>query len=330
MTSPARVGHGTPERVEAGLQTGLVEMDDMPPWLRMATGILRRLPAGRYRLSETVAACRRQPFIARMPEPLGGFTFECDLRDAIAREVCLTGCYEPQETALMKALVPRGGTVVDVGANWGYFTLVASHLTGVAGAVLALEPDPRCFAALQRNLSRNRLRHARALPVAATDLAGDVRLHGYDPEGGNSGLSRLAGGDETAAFVRVAGRRLDDVLHDERIGEVDVVKMDVEGSEPGAMKGLSAAIAGRRIRALILELHPAALARAGVTTGILFEPLLDAGYTGHAIDHTPAGSRRAAYARDLPPSSLLRPLGPRIEDEWPHVLWLRRGERLPA
>ena len=45
--------------------------------------------------------------------------------------------------------------VVDVGANWGYFTLMAAQLIGRTGRVLAVEPDPRMFALLQRNLSLN-------------------------------------------------------------------------------------------------------------------------------------------------------------------------------
>ena len=80
-----------------------------------------------------------------MPREVGGFTFECDLRDAISREVCFTGRYEPLETLLVQSTLRPGMTFVDVGANWGYFTLVASHLVGSSGLVVSLEPDPRLF-----------------------------------------------------------------------------------------------------------------------------------------------------------------------------------------
>ena len=89
----------------------------------------------------------------RLPDSLGGFTFICDVRDSLMREVCFTGMYEPQETLLAQQLLRRGMTVVDVGANWGYFTLLAAHLVGNRGRVLSLEPDPRMFRLLQQNVA---------------------------------------------------------------------------------------------------------------------------------------------------------------------------------
>ena len=64
----------------------------------------------------------------RLPWDAGGYWFECDPRDAIAREVCFTGRYEPQETALVRTILRPGMSFVDVGANWGYFTLLAAWL----------------------------------------------------------------------------------------------------------------------------------------------------------------------------------------------------------
>ena len=54
-----------------------------------------------------------------MPADFGACCFQCDLRDGIMREVCLTGRYEPQETALLQQILQPGMTFVDVGANWG-------------------------------------------------------------------------------------------------------------------------------------------------------------------------------------------------------------------
>src|SRR5438309_11327765 len=90
-----------------------------PRWVRLAVPLLRRLPAGRYRIMEWL--CRNRPavFLARMPSAAGQFSFRCDLGDLIAREVCFTGCYEPQETTLVQTILRPGMTFVDVGANWG-------------------------------------------------------------------------------------------------------------------------------------------------------------------------------------------------------------------
>ena len=112
--------------------------DDAPRWLAWSAPVIRALPFGRYRIGNAVAGLARTPFTARLPADLGAAAFECDLRDSIAREVCFTGRYEPQETTLALALLRPGMTVLDVGANWGYFTLVAVRLIGAAGAVFGL------------------------------------------------------------------------------------------------------------------------------------------------------------------------------------------------
>jgi len=303
----------------------------MPPALRAARAVIRRLPAGRYRLASAVAAWHRGVFIAQFPEELGGLVFECDLRDAIARDVCLTGHYEPQETALLRALLPPGGSFVDVGANWGYFTLLALHLVGRSGRVLALEPDPRCFARLLRNLRHNHAESTLAEHCAAVDFPGRFHLRAYDPAGGNFGVSRLVADGHGVDVADVRGERLDDLLGRHALREVDVLKMDVEGAEWLALRGAAEAIAARRIRALVVELHPEELRRQAVSVRDLFAPLETAGYTGYLIDHCAAVTRRAAYARDLSARSVLRPLtDDGLADHWPHVLWLRPGEPLPA
>ena len=113
------------------------------------------LPAARYRTMNWI--CRRgvPPFVAPFPGPSGGLRFECDLRNVLVREAYFIGTYEPQETAIVKRALPRGGTFVDVGANWGYFTLLAAGLVGPQGHVLAIEADPRMFDILSRSLALN-------------------------------------------------------------------------------------------------------------------------------------------------------------------------------
>src|SRR5262245_56723365 len=119
-----------------------------PPWVRLAARVIRRLPAGRYRAMNQIHRLSQSAFWMRSPKRLGGWSFQCDLRDSIAREVCFTGRYEPQETALVQAILKPGMSFVDVGANWGYFTLLAAHKVGVKGRVVSLEPDPRLFPVL--------------------------------------------------------------------------------------------------------------------------------------------------------------------------------------
>src|SRR6185436_6225769 len=115
----------------------------------------------------------------------------CDLSEEIARDACLVGIYEPQETWLVSRLLRPGMTAVDVGANWGYFTLLCAHLVGATGRVLSLEPDPRVFELLQENLALNDLPHVTPLPLAAAASCGTLTLDGYGPADTNRGVSRI-------------------------------------------------------------------------------------------------------------------------------------------
>jgi FkbM family methyltransferase len=304
-------------------------MDDAlrrpPLWVSAATTVLRQLPAGRYRAASWLSRRPGRPFVARLPVSLGGLRFRCDLQDAIAREVCFTGRYEPQETALLLALLPPGGTFLDVGANWGYFTLVGAVRIGPSGRVVGLEPDPRLFSVLVANLRLNRLDHALALPLAAAASPGLAVLRGYDEAGGNRGLSRIVDSGPAGDFT-VSTTDLDSLA--DRIGleRADVVKIDVEGAERQVLEGMRRGLRARVYRHILLELHPTLAGPGELASAVNL--LRNAGYTGWAIDHSPAGARRAAYRRHLVPADLLRPMGDgRLPDDpWPHMLWTCAGE----
>src|SRR5262245_20997114 len=150
------------------LQSTNLQFREPPLWLSLTASVVRALPFGRYQLSNAIAkVASAGPFVARMPRDLGGARFICDLRDSIAREVCFTGRYEPQETQLAMRLLAQGMFVVDVGANWGYFSLACAHRVGASGRVLALEPHPGLSAMLAENVRVNGLAQVELLGIAA-------------------------------------------------------------------------------------------------------------------------------------------------------------------
>ena len=300
-----------------------------PPWVRAAGAVIRRLPAGRYRLAGCVARRAGRPFVATAGREVGGFLFACDLRDSTSREVCLTGRYEPQETAVVLAILSPGGTFVDVGANWGYFTLTAAHLVGPAGRVVGFEPDPRLFATLAANVARNGYSHVTVVQAAVAEKTGTVTLNGFDPAGGNFGVSTMAGGTGGQPF-EVATVGLDAALDAAGVGTVDLVKIDIEGAEGLALTGMQAGIRSGRYRRLLIELHPTLLPRFGATAEGVVAVALSAGYQCWEVAHDPASTRRTAYARRVDPRALLTPWDAgRPLAAWPHVL-LARGHPLPV
>jgi FkbM family methyltransferase len=301
-----------------------------PLWVSLSASAIRTLPFGRYQLANALARFADRPFLASLPADLGGATFICDLQDTISREVCFTGRYEPQETQLAMRLLQPGMTAVDVGANWGYFTLLCAHLVGASGRVIALEPHPRLSAMLEDNVSINLLMQVEVLTLAAGADSGARAFVDFDAAAGNWGLSRAAQHAETADF-ECESIGIDALLDARRRDRVDLIKIDIEGGEADAIRGMTSGLARHRYRYVLLECHPAELAGLGATVAQCLEPFRRAGYQGWHIDHSTAMHRRAASSA-VPARELLAPIDDRVlaSDPWPHLLWAAPGESAPA
>jgi FkbM family methyltransferase len=292
----------------------------MMDWrVRTVRAIIGRLPRGQYRAIAALAPSSGR-LVASLADDLGGARFDCDLSDALAREVCFTGLYEPPVTRVFQRLVPKGGMVVDAGANWGYFSLIAAAACGRSGRVIAVEPDPRQADALAGNVAHNAFTHVHIVRAAVAAEEGRVTLIGYGDGEANRGVSRVAAPDDTDT----SGRRFDvpattiDVLTAASV--VDLVKIDVEGAEDLVLQGMEAGLGRRRYRAILLELHPALLRARGVDPEVCLRRLHDRGYRGWAIDASPAAYRRAIDPQ-VPIDALLRPLDEWRRSPWPHLLW---------
>ncbi len=297
-------------------------MVSQPLWVPIVRAILSRMPRGRYAIVSRWRP-RTGQFVARLADDLGGAMFECDLGDVIAREVCLTGYYEPPVTRVIQRLATRGGTVIDAGANWGYFSLLAASAVGERGKVIALEPDPRHFARFTRNVELNQFTHIAALQVAAGSRDGTVTLSGYAENAQNRGVSRIANEASAGEGFPVRCTTIDALTA--ACARVDVVKMDLEGAERDALAGMRDGLAAARYASIVLELHPGLLREQAVDPAECIQMLLTYGYRGWCIDLAPPAYRAAVSPR-TPIERLLRPLDAWQQAAWPHLLWLAPGE----
>src|SRR5688500_7580237 len=215
-------------------------MRPQAPWrIRALRGLLRRLPRGRYRALQSAPAKGR--FTARLAAEIGGAMFDCDLSDLLSREVCFTGLYEPPVTRVFQRQLRPGGTAIDVGANWGYFTLLAATAVGPSGAVVSLEPDPRQYDTLARNVAMNGFTHVTTVRAAASANAGRMTLLGYADDEENRGVSRIAADGEASRHGAARQFDVDGVTIDAlvpAVREVDLVKIDVEGAEDLVLQGM--------------------------------------------------------------------------------------------
>jgi FkbM family methyltransferase len=179
-----------------------------------------------------------------------------DERDEwITPTLLATRGWEPGQTALLGERLRPGMTVVDGGAHVGYFTCQAARLVGPRGLVLAFEPAPRNFELLTANVWRNGFTNVACFPWALSDEPGLAPLRLSDA---NTGDHRLAA-DGEGPLVRVAA--LDAVLAIRP--PVDVVKLDVQGWEEAAVRGMASLLAASPRVLVLVELSPTDARAAG-------------------------------------------------------------------
>jgi FkbM family methyltransferase len=285
------------------------ELKPAPIWANVVATVTRRMPIGKSRLIQLLFHGSNERFVGKMAEELGGYKFDCSLRDWIAREVFFAGCYEAQESSFVRNSLRSGMNFVDVGANWGFFTLMAAHLVGASGKVVALEPDPRIFLKLKSNVERNKLEQVRVFDVAAADRDAELILAAHDESAENWGISRLVeGGSTMQETFTVRSRRLDSLLDDAGLGRVDLLKIDVEGAEDMVLTGMEAGLKSYRYRRILLELHPNQLAERCQTVREVAEVLTASRYKGFALDYSRAATRKAYYHHMIDFREFIRPL----------------------
>ena len=300
-----------------------------PVWVRALAACIPHLPIGRYWAVHQLRHFVAPPFMMRLPERLGGFLYQCDQRDSVTREVCYTGWYEPQETQLASRILAAGDVFVDVGANWGYFSLAAAHWVGPTGRVVAFEPEPRLYRMLTSNIAANGLRSIAANQTAVAAGPGRLSFEAFHADDGNWGRSRAIS-PEAAPDFECATVGLDAALDGAGIGAVQLVKIDVEGGELAVLAGMRAGLAAARYRFVLLECHPALLAERGESERQCVDALLAADYRVWTIMHSADAHRRAARGT-LSGADLLRPYAPGATlDAWPHVIAAAPGAPDPA
>lgn len=172
------------------------------------------------------------------------------------------GLVEPEQTAELTRHLAPGMTVFDVGANAGYYTVLAGRRVGPTGRVVAIEPLLCNVQHLARNVALNRLDNVAIVTAAVSDHFGVANF----ALGANCAMGHLAdddmseirtGAHASAPLTLVATITLDSLV--DRIGrQPDLVKIDVEGAEMEVLRGAVDTLSGARCT-IFLSVHSDAL-----------------------------------------------------------------------
>ena len=184
------------------------------------------------------------------------------------------------QSEVIRQIVAEADVFVDVGANQGIFSAIASSTMRRDGEIIAIEPQPSLARCVERTLSHSSIREWSVIEKIVSDSPGELQLEIPGENLGEAHVSASRGG--RAESITVSATTLDVLLAHVRQDQKVVLKIDVEGAELAALKGARAFLA-RCKPTMMMEINPDAMERYGYTPGVLAEFLEEIGYRSWAL-----------------------------------------------
>ena len=190
-----------------------------------------------------------------------GFEISGSTEDLIQRHIYVFGVWEPNLTYWIQDRLEPGDTFVDVGANIGYFTMLAASCIGQNGWSVAIEASPSIFELLNENLEINNIgSRVRTVNLAASDQDGILTVYGGPS--GNLGLTTMVPNHDLQIETTIGAKPLNEILTEEEIAGARLIKIDVEGLEGPVVRGLLPILGScRKDLEIVLEVNGQASSR---------------------------------------------------------------------
>lgn len=220
--------------------------------------------------------------IAKLPVPLA-LHVHGEEDQFVSRRLREEGIWEPYETALLLQSLSPGDVFVDVGANIGYFSLLAAVVVGHSGSVFAFEPDEANVDLMRKSAALNGLSGLiEVVPAALSDHSGDGRLYLSDDNLGDHQVYASDSGRSSQPITLLNGT---DYLAP-RLERLDLLKVDTQGAEYHVMAGLMPLLLEMECNPrLLIELTPYSLVGAGASGRALIELLAQLEQPMWIVDH---------------------------------------------
>lgn len=227
-----------------------------------------------------------------------------DLRvGGISRALALYGTREEDMLKIIRDRVKQGMHILDLGANIGYYTLEFSSLIGGKGLLLAVEPDPRNFVVLQKNVEHLKMSNIILKRLAVSNAKGISQMAITDKSNLNTLV--LPEGRAQCELINVETETISNIADTYLNGRLDFIRMDIEGFEYEALLGLQDYLdAGINKPMILFEVHPTAYDGARDMKGLLHRLTHSYNYQIETIVSTNGGKRYFDAAGITPDQSM--------------------------
>lgn len=266
----------------------------MYPGIRLANSLVlfygTRLPyhPGKWRVIDfLVGALRLREYYAGKSFGVRRRQVSWELRPdcLVQRFLYYLDWYERNETNWIRRRVRPDWVFFDVGANFGYYSMLVSHFSGRRAQVYAFEPFAPNYRLLNRNKSLNGFDNLRTFKLALSDRDGEVEF--LLPKEDNLGHGRILADAALAtperAVESVESTTLDGFVRENRVGKIDFIKVDIEGAEMLFLAGARETL--RRLRPLLMiECNLEGLAEFGASGDRMLKELHELGYDTYRLE----------------------------------------------
>lgn len=255
-----------------------------------------------------------------------GSQMHCDARDLVQCAIMHFRIWEPNISKEFERRIKAGDIVVDVGANVGYYSLLAAKLVGEQGHVVALEASPGITQMLVRNIALNHVHNVRVLNVAVAGSPGKLTVYRGPSHNSGSTTTREPKDYLARGYLvegEVVSAPLDQILSSAERARVSLIKIDVEGGEVPILQRFVDTIEqyGREV-SLIVEARPRADPPGWQT---VFDRLTSLGYEAYEIKNFYNWNFYLDWRRAYPLTKLQE-----IPSRGADLLFVRSGSRAVA
>lgn len=226
---------------------------------------------------------------------IDGLVWRLDPTQCIDSDLLEDGLFEPASTQWVDKLVTPGMVTVDVGANFGYYTLRLSRLVGEHGRVHAFEPSQRYRDRLLDHLERNNCHNVLVSDCGLSDVASEQMLYGDNI---SASMHWADDGKPPTISETIRLRTLDSYAEEMELTQLDFIKVDIDGHEPKFVAGAAKTL--QRFRPIILmEFSQINLVAAESDVDILANQLRSFGYSLHSETTGQPYVTHANFLRDV-------------------------------